>query len=101
MSRIDYPASSPYAFTPQTDWHIGFYVNRVIPKSVDDILMEIQTRYEYRPDRLSNDLYSTPAYWWIFLKRNPNVIRDPIWDFKAGIMIYAPSAGSLNTIIGG
>lgn len=32
--------------------------------------------------------------------RNMDVIRDPIWDFQAGIQIYVPSDTRLKQILG-
>jgi hypothetical protein len=55
---------------------------------------------QYRPDLLSYDLYGSVAYWWIFLARNINVIRDPIWDMVAGMAIYVPTASRIQTLIG-
>ena len=97
---VQYNSTSPYAETPQTSWYLGIYKDRSIPPSPTDTIRTLEARYEYRPDLLSNDLYGTPLYWWVFYVRNINIIRDPIWDFKAGIRIYTPSSEYLKRVIG-
>ena len=100
MTKINYPASSPYGLTPQTSWYIGNYVNRDIPAASDDSPLTLTKNYENRPDKLSYDLYGTPAYWWIFCVRNPFLRPDPIWSFTTGISIYVPSLAYLNKVLG-
>jgi hypothetical protein len=100
MTRINYPASSPYALTPQTSWYISNYVARRIPASGDDTIMTLSKKYEYRPDTLSYDLYGTPAYWWIFSVRNRDIIQDPVWDLVAGTVITVPSLANLKKSLG-
>jgi hypothetical protein len=91
MARINYPPSSPYAATPQTSWYIGNYVHRSIPSTNTDKPMLITKKYEYRPDVLSNDLYGTPVYYWVFYVRNRNLIKDPIWGLTTGLEIIIPT----------
>lgn len=100
MSKINYPASSPYASTPQTSWYISNFVYRRIPAATDDRTFVLTRKYQYRPDTLSYDLYGTPAYWWVFSVRNRNVISDPIWDMVAGITIILPSLANLKKVLG-
>lgn len=101
MPAITYPSTSPYFTTGQTSWYTGPISWRDIPPDATDLYIEkLDKKYENRPDRLSYDLYNTPAYWWVFMVRNMDVIRDPIWDMNAGISIYVPSATYLQTLIG-
>lgn len=92
--------TSPYAKTPINGKFIGLYRHRPITKHTDDQLIKILPKYNNRPDLLSYDLYGTPEYWWIFGVRNPNLIRDVIWDMVTGIEIYVPSADHLQKVIG-
>ena len=71
-----------------------------IPKSRGDQLYEIEHQYEYRPDLLANKLFGTVRLWWIFALRNPDLLIDPIEDFKAGLTIHIPSGESIQRIIG-
>lgn len=100
MSRITYSASSPYAITQQTSWYLGPIRLRLIPSDTSDRYIAITSSYEYRPDTLSYDLYGTPAYWWIFMIRNMDQIRDPIWDLKSGMAIYVPTLERLQKLLG-
>lgn len=101
MSIISFPSTSPYFTTDQTSWYTGPINWRAIPANSNDFyIASLDKKYENRPDRLSYDLYNTPAYWWVFMVRNMDTIRDPIWDMTAGISIYAPSASYLQSIVG-
>lgn len=96
----DYPAQSPYGTTLSAGWHIGLYKHRSIPVHITDREVTISLKYQYRPDLLSFDLYGTPVYWWVFLVRNMNEIRDPIWDFVEGKKIMVPTVAHLRSVVG-
>jgi hypothetical protein len=100
MSRIEYNSNSPYFYTPQYSWHIGNYEHRPIFPNGEDTMIVIEKKYQYRPEYLSDDLYGTPAYWWVFCIRNPFLRSDPIWNFVTGLDIMVPSAKYLNSIMG-
>lgn len=100
MGVINYPANSAYSNTPQTSWYITNLVFRPIPPDSGDQQFTLTMRHEYRPDRLSYDLYGTPAYWWTFCVRNPFLRRDPVWSFVNGLTITVPTADFLHRILG-
>jgi hypothetical protein len=101
MTKIVYPASSPYYSTPQTSWYTGPIDYRDIPADSSDLFIEtLDRRFEHRPDLLSYELYQTPAYWWVFMVRNIDLIRDPIWDMVAGMSMYAPSKARIQSLLG-
>jgi hypothetical protein len=91
MSVIKYPSTSSYFNTPQLDWRIGRYVHRPIYPDVTDRAFLVTPKYHNRPDRLSADLYGTPLYYWVFMARNMNAIRDPIYDLVQGMTIIVPT----------
>ena len=95
-----YSATSRYYNTGYSQYYLDLWVNRPIPKENDDLLMKINTVYEYRPDLLSYDLYETPTLWWVFYQRNPNTLTAPPLDFKAGTQIYLPSLNTLKSTLG-
>ena len=95
MSVITYPQSSPYGLTPQSSWYIGRYVHRDILPASDDVKTAISSKYHLRPDKMAFDLYGSPVYWWVFMVRNMDAIRDPIWDHTAGKIIMVPSLAAL------
>lgn len=96
--NIVYPKTSPYGNTPQASWYLSNYVDRPVPIHSSDILISLDPKYQYRPDLLSNDLYNTPVYYWIFMRRNMDVIRQVIWDFIPGIYIYVPTMQRLQQL---
>jgi hypothetical protein len=100
MSKLVYTANSPYFATPQTSWYIKSLVFRPIPADSGDLPYTLLLRHEYRPDRLSYELYNTPAYWWVFCTRNAFLRRDPVWDFVHGLTIIVPTAAYLHEILG-
>jgi len=101
MAKVDYKNSSPYSATQQTSWFLSNMTYRDIPRDGSDQIKILESRYENRPDLLSYDLYGTPNYWWVFMVVNPDKIKDPIYDFKPGMVIFTPTVNRLTQILGG
>jgi len=100
MARAKYASYSLYNQTPQTSEYLDIWVPRVIPADPDDYEYQIQPQYTYRPDLLAYDLYGTSRLWWVFMQRNVDVIFDPVYDFRAGVIIKLPKKGNLLKILG-
>jgi hypothetical protein len=98
MSTFNYPNTSAYAATPQTTWYLGRYVDRPVPPDSTDVAVQLDPKYTYRPDTFSQDQYGTPAYFWVFMRRNLDVIRQVTWDFVGGIQIYVPTLQRLKDL---
>lgn len=98
--KVQYSRTSPYFNTEVFSNFLDIYVNRSIPKFNSDTLYQIDDVYNNRPDLLAFDLYGTPALWWVFAVRNPNVIKDPVFDFRTGVIIYIPSKETVDTALG-
>jgi hypothetical protein len=91
----------PYGKTPITSaGYLDIMRARPVPVAGDDILYEITPAYTYRPDLLAFDLYSSRELWWIFTQRNPDILKDPVFDFVAGTKIYLPQRKHLKSILG-
>ena len=88
-------SSSPYYGTDVTNNFLGVWKRRSVPPSANDGKIVVQGRHEHRPDLLSYDLYGTADYWWVFVARNIDVMRDPIYDLKEGMVIYVPALDRL------
>jgi hypothetical protein len=71
-----------------------------IPYDPTDVVYEIDTIYKHRPDLLAYDLYNNSALWWVFAARNPNTMKDPIFDFLPGATIYVPKKDTLTATLG-
>lgn len=101
MSDVPYSASSAYFATPvYQNMFLDMMVNRDIPKNSNDAYWEITTAYNFRPDLLAYDLYRDGRLWWVFAQRNPNRLKDPIFDFVTGVGIYLPKESTLKQVLG-
>ncbi len=100
MSKINYSKASPYATTDQASWYLGILNYRPIARTSTDRFIVVQGKYEGRPDLLSYDLYGKPDYWWTFMELNPDAIKDPIYDFQAGMQIYTATSDRLSSVLG-
>lgn len=98
--RAVYDRNSPYG---KTDFY-GNYLDianlPAIPKLADDQYFTINKTYQYRPDLLAFDLYGDQTYWWVFAMRNPNIIKDPVFDMVSGRKIFLPKKDTIVTVIG-
>ena len=93
--------SSPYSKTSTVNGYLGILNFIDIPAEVDDVSYTIASRYMYRPDLLAYDLYGDPQLWWVFAARNKEVIKDSIYDFITGQIIFLPKLAAIKKAIGG
>lgn len=100
MANVKYKNTSPYFQTSTYGSFLDVMINRTITKKADDVLYEIDKVYENRPDLLAADLYGDGALWWVFASRNPNVLKDPLFDFRSGVQIYIPKKTTLHQDLG-
>jgi len=93
------------AYDPTSPWKkTGLIKNKVLDIMNNvylefdplDELYTVPQNYDMRPDLCSYELYGTSKYWWIFAKRNPDIIEDPIRDFTVGTIIRIPSKASID-----
>lgn len=71
-----------------------------IPKGTFDVSYKIKDAEAGRPDLLAHALYGNSRLWWVFALRNPDIIKDPLNDFKAGVSIKLPSQEVIKTLSG-
>lgn len=95
-----YNKTSPYYNTSLRNGYLDVIQFRSIPANADDVLYRVSKEYEYRPDLLADKLYKDSGLWWVFAVRNPSVIKDPIFDLAAGVVIYLPKLSVLKTSLG-
>jgi hypothetical protein len=96
-----YPSTSPYYFTGVVNnQFLDIMVDRPLPKKADDIYWQITPTYNLRPDLLAYDLYNNSKLWWVFAQRNPNKLKDPLFDFVTGTFIYLPQIDTLTDTFG-
>ena len=97
---ISYSKTSPYYATDSSNGYLDVMKFRDIPAETDDILFEVTSTYENRPDLLAYDLYSDVNLWWVFAVRNKSIIKDPTFDLVAGVKIYLPKLSSIKKSLG-
>ncbi len=95
-----YRSTSPYYKTKQNKLYLELLSIRSVPAEADDFLYTIENQYKHRPDLLAYDLYGSPKLWWVFVQRNMDTIKDPIFDFEPGTKIYIPKKSNLERYLG-
>ena len=95
-----YSQSSPWSTTYQNNLYLELLEIRPVPAEADDFKYVIEGQYRHRPDLLAYDLYGNPKLWWVFVQRNMNVIKDPIYDFEEGVTIFLPKKSNLEKFLG-
>ena len=73
---------------------------RPVPAESDDYKYVIESQYKHRPDLLAYDLYGNANLWWVFVQRNMSIIKDPIYDFEPGTIIFCPKKTKLEKYLG-
>jgi hypothetical protein len=96
----DYNSFSPYYKTLLVNGYLDVMTFRDIPIQNDDILFEIVSTYEFRPDLLAYDLYQETRLWWVFAMRNKDILKDPVYDMTAGTKIYLPKLSVIKRVLG-
>lgn len=95
-----YAKTSPWSDTRQTNFYLDLLEIRPVPAEADDFRYVIENQYRHRPDLLAYDVYGNAKLWWVFVQRNMSVIKDPIYDFEPGTVIYLPKKTNLAKFLG-
>ncbi len=95
-----YSKNSPYATTRQNNFYLDLLEIRPVPAESDDFRYVIENQYRHRPDLLAYDTYGSAKLWWVFVQRNMTVLKDPIYDFEPGTVIYLPKKTNLQKFLG-
>ena len=95
-----YSNTSPWFTTVQNNLYLDMLEIRPVPAETDDYKYTIENQYRHRPDLLAYDLYGNAKLWWVFVQRNMSVIKDPIYDFEPGTVIYLPKKSNLEKYLG-
>jgi hypothetical protein len=95
-----YKTTRPWHETPQNPNYLELFQPRKVPSAKSDTAYEIESQYRHRPDLLANVLYDSPKLWWVFAQINPSTLKDPIFDFEPGLIIYIPNASVLKNTLG-
>lgn len=71
-----------------------------VAPSVNDQKFLITKKYANRPDLLAFDKFGSAELWWILVLSNPEIIKDPIQDFKEGTIIRLVTGSRARQIAG-
>jgi hypothetical protein len=96
----NYNKNSPWADTRQNNFYLNLLEIRSVPSESDDFRYVIENQYRHRPDLLAYDVYGSAKLWWVFVQRNMSVLKDPIYDFEPGVVIYLPKKNNLQKFLG-
>lgn len=100
MAKTAYSVYSPYYTSDTFGKFLDIMADRPITQMDDDVTYQIDAVYHNRPDLLAFDLYGNSQLWWVFARRNPNVLKNPLGDFTAGTTIRIPKLSTLSTDLG-
>lgn len=95
-----YSKLSPYVNTSMNRGYLDVLTFIDIPSETDDIQFSITSLYMHRPDLLAYDIYGDSQLWWVFAVRNKDVIKDPVYDFVPGQVIFLPKLETIKNAIG-
>lgn len=95
-----YNKLSPYVNTSVTGGYLDVLSFTDIPSEVDDMQFTITSLYMHRPDLLAYDIYGSSQLWWVFAVRNKDTLRDPVYDFVPGQVIFLPKLSTIEKAIG-
>ena len=89
---VKYSNSSNYSNTSMNKKYLNVYNPRLTLNNLSDNTraIQIESKYDRRPDLLANDLYGNSKVWWIFAHYNREDLKDPLNDFRAGMTIVVP-----------
>jgi len=98
MAQVQYSSRSPYSETNQVLQNPGYldiWEPKFIVSSDGDEIFVVTGQYVHRPDLIATRFYGTPEFWWVFISRNVDIIKDPIYDLVEGLEIRIPSLANI------
>jgi hypothetical protein len=89
---VSYNNSSNYSTTGLNRRNLDLYNPKISADNLDEetLTIIVQNKFDKRPDLLAFELYGSARLWWVFTHYNRDKLKDPIFDFKAGIKIVVP-----------
>lgn len=95
----DYSRYSPYFNVKQT-WYLDTYIPKTMKPADDDEILVIPTKYHLKPWLLAKEKYGNERLYSIFAVLNKDILKDPLYDFKAGVTIRVPSVNRVQKYMG-
>jgi len=91
MATANYSTTSPYYNTQYWGQFLDVWRGKTIAAAATDAIYQIDAPYNQRPDILAYDMYKDSNLWWVFAVRNPDILLDPLMDFRTGVIIFVPT----------
>jgi hypothetical protein len=85
---VKYNNTSNYSKTSLNKKYLSILTRETLSTETKSI--QIESKYDRRPDLLANDLYGNSRVWWVFAHYNREKLKDPLNDFRAGMTIIVP-----------
>lgn len=63
--------------------------------------VQVPPECENRIDLFSYQQYGSSRLWWVIALANADIIKDPTWDFKSGMVVFVPRDANLTSSTGG
>ena len=63
-------------------------------------IVQVPPECENRIDLFSYQQYGSSRLWWVIALANADIVRDPTWDFKSGMMVFVPRDVNLTSSLG-
>lgn len=76
----------------------NFYLDvSKLPKisSSEGNTVQVPPECENRIDLFSYQQYGSSRLWWVIALANADIIKDPLWDFKSGMIVFVPRDANL------
>lgn len=96
----NYARTSPYYGVQTWGKFLDTWPGKTISADVSDAIYQVDNIYNLRPDLLAHDLYQDSSLWWVFAVRNPDVLKDPLFNFVTGTIIYIPTKTVVQQALG-
>jgi len=91
-----------YSATPVSDFYLDIAklptVEELLKNKTPEVIV-VDSKFEYRPDLLSYELYGNSSYWWIIVLLNRTQLQDPIRDLQAGMVLRVLPRTAINGLI--
>lgn len=89
---VSYNNTSNYSITPMNRRNLELYKPKISADNLSEetVTLIIQNKFNLRPDLLAFELYGSARLWWVFAHYNRDALKDPVFDFKAGVKIVVP-----------
>ena len=89
---VSYSNTSNYSTTVLNRRNLELYNPKLSLETLSEETLKIivQPKFDKRPDLLAFELYGSARLWWVFAHYNRDTLKDPIFDFKAGVKIVVP-----------